>query len=179
MGILELTTRLTLGGNNTMERKQLFLLDSALNKINEWPATTVLSPQFSYVVSKNKKLIAPFMKTIRDSEPKPFKEYEEEVQACMINHAEKDQLGNIVWEVQGKVIKYTDKEAAEEAIARIDTKYEEGLALYKVVLNDFATFMESEIELELFKIDLDLMPSMPHQNFMDIFLETGMINEPN
>lgn len=162
-----------------MTKGQVLRLHTGLSK------SRLTGHRFTYVVTKNKEVLAPEVKAIREA-LKPiekYKEYEDRIQELNVKFANKDQKGNpvrfdlgqgrFVYDIPGLNLSESEyskavEKAKEEFKDIIDKQEKKNEADQK--------FLQEESTVDIMKISLKIVPEDAPQEVMDGLY--FMIKEP-
>lgn len=131
-----------------IERSELMALASMLAKLND---VENLSVKAAYAIAKNIKNIAMEVTTVEEMRTKIESGYEEDRKVICERYCEKNEDG-------------TPKIENDNYVGLPNTMFDEELKVivdkYQPKLNDFNEFLKEVIEVEIYKIKVDNVPSL-------------------
>lgn len=150
-------------------RDQLLHFDDTLLKIREaYKGQKVVSAKFFYALKRNLditknevfKVRGDLIKKYTESNADPIaKEYEQKRQALCIDYANKKEDGSPIINEQNNYDIPNDKmEDFRKKFAELNEEYKEYITKRSEQTKEIETFLQEEIEIELYKIPVNLLP---------------------
>ena len=143
-----------------MKNNELVDLLSVINALADKPDA---SPQFSYTLIRNKKIIEPVVESLREASKSPaeFREYEEKRIALCRRMAARDDRGQPLVQNQNFLIADDKMDEFNRQIAELQAKYREALKAHEDHKAEVEKLMAQESDaVDLVRIPLTLFP--PH-----------------
>lgn len=160
-----------------MKRDLVYRLYRSLEKISQWEEGKLLRAKFSYAIAKNKKILEPELKKMLEKAPKPIHDYEIERHKILFEHATRDSAGEIVWEIENAKAHYTEEAKVEvtSKLKALEDSNRELLDEYNKQVEIYKAYIDEDVDINLYKISINDLPDFPHQDYIDIFEEAGLI----
>jgi len=151
-----------------------------LNKelVQIWEAMGMLTMEkvgakFTYGIAKNKKLILPIVKEFDKMRiPSPeFMEYDQERMTLCGEYSEKNDDGEAKINGEGNFALIEEKrEEFEKALVDLKGKHDEAFKIENGRAEEYTEIMETEVDIELWNIQLDDCPSMT-EDIMSVLMD--------
>ena len=143
-----------------MKNTELVDLLAVINALNDKPDA---SPQFSFTLIRNKKIIEAVVESLREASKSPaeFLEYEEKRITLCRRMAARDEHGQPLVQNQNFLIADDKMDEFNRQIAELQTKYRDALKAQEDHKGEVDKLMDQEAEkVDLVRIPLTLFP--PH-----------------
>ena len=141
----------------TFKKKDLLDLFENLQKLSK-----LRGVKFSYAIAKNTVIVEREIVAIKESlnPSDDFVKYENERLELAKEHAEKDEKGKpkTVTENGRDIYVMKDKEKFNKAFEELKTKHKEALDKRQKQVDEYNKFLETEADIEFFKINLSEVP---------------------
>lgn len=159
------------------KKELIYSLKGVLEQLKK----TKAQPKFHYCVIKNLKLILPEFETLEElresMQVKGWSEYVQKEHDLLMEYSEKDESGKpiAVGPRSYKLKEDTNQEFFEKK-KTLDEENKELIKEYFDRQKEFENIVKEEIEMELWKIDIDLMPTIEEGGeVVELFEEVGIL----
>ena len=118
------------------------------------------SVKFHYLILKNKKLLTPEIESLQKVQEPPsgFDVFEEKRVSLCNGYCEKNEEGIPLKENKNFVIRKEDQEEFDKKIEELKEEFSEIISIMDNAQSEFLTLIKEEVEIELVKIPLSVMP---------------------
>jgi hypothetical protein len=161
-----------------MKKGLLFSLQEALEMLK----TVEGKPKFHYAVIKNSKVIAPEVEVLQEFrqslQVEGWEEFQKAERELIEKWAKKDEEGNpIAINNVSYEIPKENKDILLKEQEELNTQYKEVVDQYLKNSESFQEVLNEEIELEFYKMDVELLPESTPQlsQVCELFLDVGIL----
>jgi len=138
------------------------------------------SVKFNYGLAKLKKQLEKEADTFKEAiKPEPkFEEYENKRNSLILDYAKRDADGKVV-QINDNAVELDEDKKTEfyEKLAKLDKEYEEVIKKRKQQAEEINKLLESEIQIDLYKIKFEDLPEEIETRLMDALITLDVISD--
>lgn len=157
-----------------MKRRTILNMWQAINKLEGLKHDI----RFSYFLAKNKVALKPEIEAFEQAQ-KPseaYIEFENKRIELAQKHADKDASGNPKIH-NGQYVIFDSKTEFEGDIKKLKTKFKTSIEEREKQLVEYVKMLDENVDFPLTRIKFDQLPKQIEAQFLEIFLEAGVVED--
>lgn len=135
--------------------------------------------KFAYFLVRNKKKLQPEIEALEESllPSEAFKGYDTERVKLAEFYSDKDPNGNPIVQNSNYIINEKQTEFDTE-LASLKEKYKNVIDEREKQITDYNKMLDEEVEFDGFKINLTTLPEEIDSTFLEVLMDTNLLDEP-